>query len=104
VRTLLRWLRSARRGPRPRPVAAREYRSATYTPLQPWQVRGRRFTITRRGLDPDEVAAFLDRVAHDLDRLHSELAISNDENQRIKDALRRWQSRQASHAWDLTRR
>lgn len=73
-----------------------ERRSASYRPIRPWQVRGRQFAITWRGLDPDEVAAFLDRVADDLDGVYAELASSREESARIKDALRRWQSNQAS--------
>ncbi|MFC6018494.1 DivIVA domain-containing protein [Plantactinospora solaniradicis] len=72
------------------------YRSASYRPIRPWQVRGRQFTVTWRGLDPDEVAAFLDRVGDDLGGVYAELARSREETARIKDALRRWQSSQAS--------
>lgn len=104
MRRFLRWLRPARRGPQPRLVTTGAYRTAAYPPLRPWQVRGRHFTITRRGLDPAEVAAFLDRVAHDLDSLYARLAVSDDENRRIKDALRRWQSSQAPSMRDLARR
>jgi DivIVA domain-containing protein len=78
------------------------YRSASYAPLRPWQVRGRRFHSTgrfgRRGLDPDEVHEFLDRVATDLTALYDQLAHSRDETIRIKEALRQWQSRQARMA------
>ncbi|WP_405429901.1 DivIVA domain-containing protein [Micromonospora sp. NBC_00617] len=73
------------------------YRSATYLPLFPWQVRERRFRpipFARRGLDPDEVYAFLDRVAGDLSALHAALGDSRQETARIKDALRQWQSDQ----------
>ncbi|MFE0592297.1 DivIVA domain-containing protein [Micromonospora echinospora] len=70
------------------------YRSRTYAPLRPWQVRGRRFPsagFLRRGLDPDE-ARFLDRVADDLAAAHDELYQSREEASRVKDALRRWQT------------
>ncbi|TDB78245.1 MULTISPECIES: DivIVA domain-containing protein [unclassified Micromonospora] len=74
------------------------YRSSAYLPLLPWQVRQRRFRparFGRRGLDPDEVQAFLDRVAGDLDAVYQALRESRLETARIKDALRRWQSEQA---------
>lgn len=74
------------------------YRSASYLPLRPWQVRERRFRPTglgRRGLDPQEVGEFLDRVAGDLAAAYNQVARSRQETDRIKDALRRWQSEQA---------
>jgi DivIVA domain-containing protein len=72
--------------------------------LRPWQVRGRQFTIIRRGLDPAEVNLFLDRVATDLASVCAELASSQEESVRIKNALREWQSRQASTMYELARR
>lgn len=74
------------------------YRSSTYAPLLPWQVRERRFRPSRfgrRGLDPAEVQDFLDRVADDLSAAYRALSDSRQETLRIKDALRRWQSEQA---------
>jgi DivIVA domain-containing protein len=73
-------------------------------PLRPWHVRGRRFgfaRLGRRGLDPDEVQGFLDRVADDLHQVYAELAASQDENLRIKTALRQWQSLHTPRARDL---
>ncbi|BCL14067.1 DivIVA domain-containing protein [Micromonospora sagamiensis] len=75
------------------------YRSRGYAPLRPWQVRGRRFAPVRwwrRGLDPDEVGEFLDRVADDLTTLYELLYSSRQETARVKDALRRWQSEYAA--------
>ncbi|MEH0845313.1 DivIVA domain-containing protein [Micromonospora sp. CPCC 205711] len=83
--------RPARTGP-----AGANYRSSAYLPLLPWQVRERRFRQARRGLDPAEVQAFLDRVAGDLDVAYRALRESRTETARIKDALRRWQSEQAA--------
>jgi DivIVA domain-containing protein len=80
---------------------ARQYRSASCGPLRPWQVRNRLFTITRHGLDPDEVDAFLDRVADDLAGVYAELARSREETARIKNALRQWQTEQARHRQDM---
>ncbi|MFI6233928.1 DivIVA domain-containing protein [Micromonospora sp. NPDC050784] len=74
------------------------YRSAAYHPLRPWQVRERGFRPTplgRRVLDPQEVREFLDRVAGDLAVVYDALAQSRRETDRVKDALRRWQSEQA---------
>ncbi|MFI7427442.1 DivIVA domain-containing protein [Micromonospora sp. NPDC049836] len=74
------------------------YRSASYHPLRPWQVRERRFRsmpFGRRGLDPQEVRQFLDQVAGDLAVVYDALAQSRRETDLIKNALRRWQSEQA---------
>jgi DivIVA domain-containing protein len=74
------------------------YRSRTYPSLLPWQVRERRFPPTRlgrRGLKPDEVYDFLERVAADMMVLYDEITKQRQENLRIKAALRRWQSEQA---------
>lgn len=78
--------------------SAATYRSGAYTSLLPWQVRERRFKLAglgRRGLEPDDVYAFLDRVAGDLAAVYAALAASRRETAVIKDALRRWQSDQA---------
>lgn len=90
--------------PEPRHRAGRAYRSRSYLPLRPWQVRGRRFSTARRGLDAGEVTAYLDRVADDLAYLYAELARSQDETMRIKEALRQWQSCQAPSMRELARR
>ncbi|WP_422734723.1 DivIVA domain-containing protein [Micromonospora sp. WMMD558] len=74
------------------------YRSVSYHPLRPWQVRERRFRPSRfgrRGLDPDDVHEFLNRVADDLSTVYDALGVSRQETTRIKDALRHWQSEQA---------
>lgn len=104
VRQLLRRILTRSRKPRRLYAAVSEYRAASYRPMRPWQVRGRRFTMTWRGLKPEEVTAFLDRVADDIGCLHAELARSREETARIKDALRRWQSTQAPSMRDLARR
>ncbi|MFC0006966.1 DivIVA domain-containing protein [Micromonospora siamensis] len=97
MRALLR-----RTGRNQRPLRTRgpgaNYRSSAYLPLLPWQVRERQFRWTRlgrRGLDPDEVQTFLERVAGDLAAVHDALRESRLETARIKEALRRWQSEQA---------
>lgn len=62
-------------------------------PLSPGLVRDRQFPTVRRGLDPAEVHGFLRRVASELAALRAELAMTHDENVRLKDALRDWQAR-----------
>ncbi|SBT38873.1 DivIVA domain-containing protein [Micromonospora narathiwatensis] len=66
--------------------------------LHPRNVRDRHFSTVgfgRRGLDPQEVRHFLHRVALELASLHQDVARLNEENIRIKRALRDWQSAQA---------
>ncbi|MEU5727198.1 DivIVA domain-containing protein [Micromonospora sp. NPDC047738] len=83
---------------RPARGSGATYRSSAYTGLLPWQVRERRFKpvgLGRRGLNPDDVYAFLDRVAGDMATVYAALAASRRETAVVKDALRRWQSDQA---------
>ncbi|MFK3981746.1 DivIVA domain-containing protein [Micromonospora sp. NPDC050397] len=120
MRTFLRRLFVSRSAPPPTPTPeaapapapfgrnARPatYRSAAQLPLRPWHVRNQRFLparLGRRGLDPEEVQVFLDRVADDLHRVYAELATSREETVRIKNALRQWQSQHAPHPRDLAR-
>jgi DivIVA domain-containing protein len=103
VRNFLRPLSKRRNaGPANQPPPG-AYRSTSYLPLRPWQVRSRTFAIRRRGLDPVEVAAFLDRVASDLAAAEAEVVRSRAETARIEDALREWQSRQAPTMRDPVR-
>jgi DivIVA domain-containing protein len=94
-------LRDIRRSERPGRTSRSCYRSAAYAPLQPWQVRDRRFRLTglgERGLDPTEVHEFLGWVPGDLAAAYETLARSRQKTARVKDALRRWQSQQAQAA------
>lgn len=104
MRKLLRELMLRRNSARRLYATVGGHRSATYARLRPWQIKGRRFATTWRGLHPAEVATFLDRIADDFTGLYRELAYVHEENQRIKDALRRWQSSQAPSMWDASRR
>lgn len=79
--------------------AGRYHRSAGYRPLCAERVRDRRFPLVRRGLDPGEVSAFLHRVADELSALRGELDRARDENVRIKQSLRDWQSRFAPRVY-----
>ncbi|MGW1059873.1 DivIVA domain-containing protein [Micromonospora rubida] len=75
------------------------HRSATYRPLLPWQVRAQRFRsapVGRRGLDPQEVQEFLDRLAGDLAAVYDALAESRRETSRIRIALCHLRSGQAN--------
>ncbi|WP_328338590.1 DivIVA domain-containing protein [Micromonospora sp. NBC_00421] len=74
------------------------YRGALPARLHPVLVRNRRFSpagFGRRGLDPEEVRRFLHRVALELTTLHHEVDRLVEENARIKQALRDWQTVQA---------
>ncbi|MFC0508243.1 DivIVA domain-containing protein [Micromonospora costi] len=64
--------------------------------LHPHQVRAAAFDTRWRGLDPDQVYAYLNRAADELERLHRELTTANTEAERIRQALRQWQSRHAT--------
>lgn len=70
------------------------YRTGSYRPLRPWQVRQQRFPLGRRGYDPIEVARFLDQVAGDLEAAYRQVAESRREADQVKAALRRWRSEQ----------
>lgn len=90
-RFLQRLLRGA-----PPPPAPHTYRTVQLPPLTPGQVRDRTFGAARRrgGFDASEVRAFLRRTAGDLAAAYAELDSVREENDRIKRALRQWQSAQ----------
>ncbi|WP_435205688.1 DivIVA domain-containing protein [Micromonospora sp. bgisy143] len=70
-------------------------RSGAYTSLLPWQVRERRFVpvgLGRRGLDPDDVYAFLDRVAVDMAAVYAALVQSRRETVRLRGEMDRRQA------------
>ncbi|MER7164864.1 DivIVA domain-containing protein [Micromonospora sp. NPDC000207] len=82
------------------------YRARNYVPLVPAQVQGWRFGRTplgRRGLDPDDVQNFLDRIAVELTDAREAAERARQETRRIKDALRQWQSEQARDRYALYR-
>ncbi|MFY1652512.1 hypothetical protein ACN27J_16645 [Solwaraspora sp. WMMB762] len=87
-------------GPRP-PVprvpnaAGHLYGRPVRPSISPGLVRDRSFgDRTRRGCDPVEVRAFLHLVADELTALRAELGSTREENARLKQALRDWQSQQ----------
>ncbi|WP_433532038.1 DivIVA domain-containing protein [Micromonospora sp. CA-263727] len=61
--------------------------------LRPHDIRAVTFDTRWRGLDPVQVRDYLSRTADELDQLHRELTTANIEAERIRQALRRWQSR-----------
>ncbi|MGW0507566.1 DivIVA domain-containing protein [Micromonospora sp. NPDC003241] len=65
--------------------------------LQSHHVRAVDFGRRWRGLDPAQVYDYLDRVADELDRLHRQLVTANTEAERVRQALRQWQSRQTEN-------
>ncbi len=65
-------------------------------PLRPGQIRDRCFPVRRRGLDPVEIRDFLHRVADELTTTQTALVAVQEENVRIKNALREWQTAQSA--------
>jgi DivIVA domain-containing protein len=61
--------------------------------LGPYEVRAATFDTRWRGLDPDEVYAYLRQVADEMDRLLREAITAKTESSRIRQGLRQWQSR-----------
>jgi DivIVA domain-containing protein len=60
--------------------------------MTPHEVRTRTFAPRRRGVDPDQVREFQTQVADQLADLHQRLRILAQENDRLKRALRDWQT------------
>ncbi|MFI7490345.1 cell division protein DivIVA [Micromonospora echinaurantiaca] len=63
--------------------------------LTPHEVRTREFAACRRGVDPLEVREFQARVADELAALNEAVRLLSQENDRIKRALRDWQTMHA---------
>ncbi|MEO3816600.1 DivIVA domain-containing protein [Plantactinospora sp. B24E8] len=61
--------------------------------IRSYQVRAKTFGRRWRGLDPDEVYAYLRQVADELDRVLRSESIARAEAERIRQGLRQWQSR-----------
>jgi DivIVA domain-containing protein len=94
-------------GPRRRQqtlLAGLGHRQTIHPPLRPAQIRNQRFHLTRRGqrgLDPQEVHEFLNRIATELANAHAATDRHHAEATRIKNALKRWQTEQHNQhqAW-----
>ncbi|MFI7552798.1 DivIVA domain-containing protein [Micromonospora sediminimaris] len=65
--------------------------------LTPHEVRTRTFAPRRRGVDPDQVREFQATVADELADLHRQFRTVAQENERLKRALRDWQSMHVRH-------
>ena len=63
--------------------------------IRPYQVRAVTFGSRWRGLDREEVYAYLSQVADELDHLLRAEAAARTEVERIRQGLRQWQSRHA---------
>ncbi|GAA3737688.1 hypothetical protein GCM10022225_20690 [Plantactinospora mayteni] len=63
--------------------------------IQPSQVRAATFRSRRRGLDPEEVYAYLGRLADELENLRRAESMARTEAERIRQGLRQWQTRHA---------
>jgi cell division septum initiation protein DivIVA len=78
---------------------ARVYRSR----LSPEKVRAHSFSrapLGRRGVSEDEVTQFCERVAEQIAQREAENAALRTENDRLKTALRQWQTEQATKRAD----
>lgn len=99
MRNLIRRL-THRPGPGPNSGVTHHHKRAPPThprlPLRPGEVRDRYFSVRRRGLDPVEIRDFLHRVADELTTAQTALVAVQEENVRIKNALREWQSAQSA--------
>ncbi|MFY1691854.1 DivIVA domain-containing protein [Plantactinospora sp. WMMB782] len=71
--------------------------SAVYPRLTSTDIRSIRFGrgSWRRGLDPDEVYRFLARLADEVDLLRRDVRVARADADRVKVALRSWQTRNA---------
>jgi cell division initiation protein len=79
--------------------SARVYRSR----LTPEKIRGRSFSrapLGRRGISEDEVTQFCFQVADQISQWEAENAALRTENDRLKTALRQWQTEQATKRAD----
>ncbi|MGW5014486.1 DivIVA domain-containing protein [Micromonospora chalcea] len=75
--------------------SGRLYLTAPPARLTPHEVRIRAFDARRRGVDPDQVREFQARVADELTELHRQVRVLAQENDRLKRALRDWQTMHA---------
>ncbi|MEV4754685.1 DivIVA domain-containing protein [Micromonospora sp. NPDC049559] len=66
----------------------------------PGGIRAITFGVRRRGLDPDEVYAYLGALADELERLHRELITARTQSERMRQGLRQWQARHVGCRFD----
>ena len=65
---------------------------ARWRPVPP-AIRAATFAVRRRGLDPDEVYAYLWQLADEIERLHRDLLTTRAESVRMREGLRQWRAR-----------
>lgn len=63
--------------------------------LTPHEVRTHAFSTRRRGVDLNQVREFQALVADELNDLHQQVRMLNQEKERLKRALRDWQTMHA---------
>ncbi|MFY1689476.1 DivIVA domain-containing protein [Plantactinospora sp. WMMB782] len=68
--------------------------------IEPPQVRAATFGSRWRGLDPEEVYAYLRRLADELEHLRQAENMARTEAERFRQALRLWQTRHA-RCWSV---
>lgn len=71
------------------------YGSGQPARLTAHEARTRTFAPRLRGVDPDQVREFQARVADELTGLHQRVRQLSEENERLKRALRDWQTMHA---------
>jgi DivIVA domain-containing protein len=59
----------------------------------PARIRAAAFAVRRRGLDPEQVYAYLGQLADEIERLHRDLTTAQTERERMRQGLRQWQGR-----------
>ncbi|MEU3456449.1 hypothetical protein ABZ671_23045 [Micromonospora sp. NPDC006766] len=80
-------------------MAVYRSRNALAGPLTPGRIRELplpRTPLGRRGYRPGDVDALLHRLAYEVGERSRRLDLVQEENRRLKHALRTWQTRQAS--------
>ncbi|OHX01931.1 DivIVA domain-containing protein [Micromonospora sp. WMMB235] len=75
--------------------SGRVYLTGLPSRLTPHEVRTHTFDTHRRGVDPDRVREFQTMVADELTDLHRQVRLLAQENDRLKRALRDWQTMHA---------
>ncbi|MEU5828650.1 DivIVA domain-containing protein [Micromonospora tulbaghiae] len=75
--------------------SGRVYLTGLPSRLTPHEVRTHAFDTHRRGVDPDQVREFQTMVADELTDLHRQVRLLAQENDRLKRALRDWQTMHA---------
>ncbi|MFG1712423.1 DivIVA domain-containing protein [Micromonospora sp. NPDC049203] len=75
--------------------SGRVYLTGLPARMTPHEVRTHAFDARRPGVDPDQVREFQTQVADELTELHRQVRLLAQENDRLKRALRDWQTMHA---------